>query len=111
MLGGQNALAAQRLNLIANYDSITEVQVASLVEFYREHGQEYDLENLDWSQTFLKNSCLQSLTHKVEEHTERRINQQECRGPMFFYIMMEILSTMSAEAKWALITQIKKLSL
>eukprot|EP00957_Ditylum_brightwellii_P165629 12608727-Ditylum_brightwellii.AAC.1 len=54
--GDLNALAAQRLNLIANYDSITEVQVASSVEFYREYGQEYDLENLDWSQTFLKNS-------------------------------------------------------
>eukprot|EP00957_Ditylum_brightwellii_P075541 5741475-Ditylum_brightwellii.AAC.1 len=102
--GGQNALTAQRLNLKANYDSITEVQVASLVKFYREYGQEYNLENLDWSQTFLKNSCLQALTHKVEERMERRINQQECGGPMFFYIMMEILSTMSAEAKWALIT-------
>eukprot|EP00957_Ditylum_brightwellii_P023596 1780784-Ditylum_brightwellii.AAC.1 len=54
--GDSNALAAQRLNLIVNYDSITEVQVASSVEFYREYGQEYDLENLDWSQTFLKNS-------------------------------------------------------
>eukprot|EP00957_Ditylum_brightwellii_P183144 13949254-Ditylum_brightwellii.AAC.2 len=102
--GGQNALTAQRLNLIANYDAITEAQVASSVEFYREYGQEYNLENLDWSQMFLKNLCLQALTHKVEEHMERRINQQECRGPMFFYIMIEIFSTMSAEAKWALIT-------
>eukprot|EP00957_Ditylum_brightwellii_P154705 11774727-Ditylum_brightwellii.AAC.1 len=85
--GGLNALAAKRLNLIANYNSIMEVQVASL--------------------TFLKNSCSQALMHKIKEHMDRRSNQQECGEPMFFYIMMEMLSTMSAEV----ITQMKKLSL
>eukprot|EP00957_Ditylum_brightwellii_P052103 3951567-Ditylum_brightwellii.AAC.1 len=75
-----DVLAVQHLNLIANYDSITEVQVPNLVEFYQKYGQEYDLENLDWSQTFLKSLCLQALTHKVEEHMDKRMNQNKCRG-------------------------------
>eukprot|EP00957_Ditylum_brightwellii_P032192 2440613-Ditylum_brightwellii.AAC.1 len=70
MPSGPNDIADQRLNLIANYDSITEVQVANAVEFYGEYGQDYDLKNLDWSQMFLKNSCSEALTHKVEEHMD-----------------------------------------
>eukprot|EP00957_Ditylum_brightwellii_P138172 10533019-Ditylum_brightwellii.AAC.1 len=40
-----------------------------------------------------------------------RLYANKCVGSMFFYIVMEILPSMSAEAKWALITCIKKLSL
>ena len=48
--------------------------------------------------------------HKVKEHMDR-MNQNECSRPMLIYIMVEILSTMSAKAKWVLMTWMKKLSL
>eukprot|EP00957_Ditylum_brightwellii_P001420 111081-Ditylum_brightwellii.AAC.2 len=40
-----------------------------------------------------------------------RLKQSKHCGPILFYIMMEIFSSMSAKAKWALITCMKKLSL
>eukprot|EP00957_Ditylum_brightwellii_P071224 5414135-Ditylum_brightwellii.AAC.1 len=107
---GPDDFAPQQLNLLADYDTITEVQVTKSVEFFSKYSQDYDLENLDWSQKFLGNLCSEALIHKVEERMDR-LNKNKCGRPMFFYIMMEILSSMSAEVKWALINCMKKLSL
>eukprot|EP00957_Ditylum_brightwellii_P097475 7423931-Ditylum_brightwellii.AAC.2 len=68
---GPDALVPQQLNLLADYDTITNVQVTKSVEFFNKYGQDYDHENLDWAQKFLRNSCSKALIHKVEERMER----------------------------------------
>eukprot|EP00957_Ditylum_brightwellii_P139214 10610430-Ditylum_brightwellii.AAC.1 len=62
-----------------------------------------DYDSIAKVQMFLKN------LQKVEEHMDI-LKWSKCVGPIFFYIIMEILSTMSAKTKRTLITCIKKLS-
>ena len=45
------------VDLLTEYDSVTEEDMFTHVRFLRSYGQHWDLQNIDWSQEFLHESC------------------------------------------------------
>ena len=84
-------------DLFEDYTSLTSEQVLASIEFYRAHGQDYDLENLSWSEQFLANCCDDTLRAKLDERMDRH-SELERGGPIYFYEMMEAIMTMTTEA-------------
>jgi hypothetical protein len=101
---------AEQLNLLEEYDSIKQVQIAKSTHFLYKYSQDCNIENLHWSHTFVKNSCPTALLQKIEEKLDL-VPTNKHVGPMFFYQMMQILSAMSGKDKRSLITCLKKLLL
>ena len=57
--------APKQKNLLTHYAKLELADVHKTVCFYRLYGQDYDLENLQWSQELLEESCEPSLRDKV----------------------------------------------
>eukprot|EP00957_Ditylum_brightwellii_P054834 4155852-Ditylum_brightwellii.AAC.1 len=47
----------KQVNLIEDYFTVKEEEVCKLVRYFHEYGQDYDIHNLQWSYSFLYNSC------------------------------------------------------
>ena len=65
--------------LLDNLDTLTEPLVRATMKFKRYYGQSYDLQNLQWSQELIKNSCDADLATKVMERL-RKIPDEEKGG-------------------------------
>ena len=57
--------APKQKNLLTHYAKLELADVCKTVCFYHHYRQEYDLENLHWSQELLEESCEPSLCDKV----------------------------------------------
>ena len=70
-----------------NDKDMTEEMVRNSLQFFRCFGQEHDLQNLQWKQELLENSCEPELHEKVLEKM-LRIPDIEMDGPTFFYLII-----------------------
>jgi len=96
-------------NLLENYSTITEQEVRLSCLFFQKFGQEYDVENLEWSKELLESSCELSLRDKTEE----RITQETFQGggPLYFWHMMQLITSSSEQAAVTLIDRINTMKI
>jgi hypothetical protein len=67
------------VRLIDKIDALSEAQVRAAMRFKRYYGQTYDIQDLQWSQEMVKNSCNEDLATKVMERL-RKIPDEEKGG-------------------------------
>lgn len=80
-------------------------EVARSNEYYNKFGQDYDVQDLNWSQELLENSCDAALRDKVMENLALYPRPQH-GGPLFYRIMMGLITTTTAEATRMMVTRI-----
>ena len=66
LLTGENCLSSTQV--------YTEDQVKDMVKFKRLYGTENDLQDLDWMELLLENSCGNNLKEKCVERIMRQLN-------------------------------------
>ena len=98
------------VDLIKMYATTTLEEVCESVEFYRTWGQDFDLENINWTQEYLENSCENDLRVKVLEQMNVLPEVQQ-GGPVFFKIMMKLVTTTTDNAIRALTKRVLNLDL
>ena len=98
--------------LLDDYDkqSLQQYVVERSVEHMRKWGEDFDIENLEWSQELLENSCSEELRNLVSEQM-LEINTIYHGGPLFFYLMMKIIIRTTNEATRKLIERIRNLNI
>lgn len=74
-------------------------------QHYNQFGQNYDVQDLNWSQELLENSCDSTLRDKVMENLLLYPRNQH-GGPLYYRIMMGLITTTTAEATRMMITRI-----
>ena len=84
-------------DLFDDYSTLTKAQVQTSIRFYREHGQDYDLNNLRWSANFLSNCCDKNLSAKMDERMAN-YSTAERGGPLYFFEMMQAILTLTTDA-------------
>jgi hypothetical protein len=84
-------------DLFDKYSTITKDEILKSTLFYRGYGQDYDLENLAWAETFLKNCCDKNLSDKLDERMDK-YSALERGGPIFFYEMMQAILTLTTDS-------------
>jgi hypothetical protein len=77
-----SAQMPRELRLIDKIDVLSEPLVRAAMKFKRYYGQTYDIQDLQWSQEMVKNSCDEDLATKVMERL-RRIPDEEKGGACF----------------------------
>ena len=65
------------------FSTITKEEIIASNSFYRKNGQDYDSENLNWSEIFLANCCDKDLASKMDERMSRYTRTQT-GGPLYF---------------------------
>ena len=98
------------LDLIHNYANIDESQVLASITFLRKYGQDFDLNNLDWSHELLINSCDAILSTKINERLSGYSVKTQ-GGPLFLYLMLQLIISTSEEASKALLTRLDNLKI
>ena len=98
------------VRLIEKVDTMTEPLVRASMKFKRYYGQTYDVQNLQWSQELIKNSCDEDLATKVMERL-RKIPDEEKGGALFYFIMIKLIQTNTEQAVRVLTEKLEKLSL
>jgi hypothetical protein len=98
------------INLRENVSRVTEDQVRESNRFYSQYGQTYDVQNLMWSQELLENSSEDELRDRVMESLTQ-IPQAEQGGPLYYFIMINLISSSTAEAIRTLINRITTLKI
>eukprot|EP00978_Attheya_sp_CCMP212_P014988 scaffold38493_cov31-Attheya_sp.AAC.1 len=84
--------------------------VCESVEFFRTWGQDYDLENINWTLEFLENSCQKDLRTKVSDQMNA-VPEARQGGPTCFTIMMKLVTTTTDNAIHALMKRVLNLDL
>ena len=69
---------------------MSEAHVRGTMRFKRYYGQPYDIQDLQWSQEFLENSCKENLRIKVRERT-RTFPDVEQGGALFYHVMIWLI--------------------
>ena len=100
--------ASTVMNLLTDYGNpeLSLQDVKNSVKFYRTYGQTYDLQDLQWSYQLLVNSCEPGLRDKVAEQL-LTIDDIEVGGPVFFYVMLKVITTSTEGAIRLMIVKIK----
>jgi hypothetical protein len=98
------------LPLIEKIDELTETIVRASIRFKRYYGQTFDIQDLQWSQELIENSCDEDLRIKVLERL-RPIPDVEQGGPLFYYMMIQLIQTDAEQAVRTLIDKLEHLSL
>jgi hypothetical protein len=98
------------LRLIEKIDKLTEPLIRAAMKFKRYYGQTYDIQDLQWSQEMVKNSCDEDLATKVMERL-RRIPDEEKGGALFYFVMIKLIQTDTEQAVRVLTEKLEKLSL
>ena len=83
--------------------SIEEVARSNM--HYNQFGQAYDVQDLNWTQELLENSCDPTLRDKLMEILVLSPRAQH-GGPLFYRIMMGLITTTTAEATRMMVTRI-----
>ena len=76
----------------------------------KRYGQDWDLQNLDWSHEFLHGSCDVDVGNKVQEDLIGISSELEC-GPLYLYFMMNCIISSSEDAVTALIDKVKEMNI
>jgi hypothetical protein len=84
--------------------------VASSNKFYNQFGQDHHQQNLLWSQIKLENSCDDDLREKVEEAL-LDYDSSEHGGPLYFMLMLGLLTTLTDESTAILVTNLRSMTL
>ena len=98
------------IDLIKNYANLDEPQVVTSVTYLRKYGRDFDIENVDWFQELMINVCDPILSSKINERlTGYSIKNQG--GPLFLYLMLQLIISTSEVASKALITRLDNLKI
>jgi ribosomal protein L15 len=100
----------ETVELVTMYATTSLEKVCESVEFFRTWGQDYDLENINWTLEFLENSCENDLRTKVLEQMNA-LPEVKQGGPTFFKIMMNLVTTTTDNAIRALTKRVMNLDL
>ena len=94
-----------------NYSTISREEILASVKHYRDYGQDYDIQNLEWSKDFLSNCCDKVLKAKMNERMTNKNKEEEISGPkkIFFYEMMEAILSLTADAATLMKEKLKTL--
>jgi Zinc knuckle len=103
-------LGQNRYDMRENALAATEIQVRASNAYYNLYGQNYDVQNLVWSQELLENSCEGDLRDKVMESI-LQVPVHERGGPLFYRIMMGLITSSTAEATRAMVNRITSLKI
>jgi hypothetical protein len=98
------------LPLIGFIDDLSLNLVRATMKFKRYYGQEYDLQDLQWSQELLENSCDEALRAKIIEKAQP-IPDDEMGGAVFYYIMMQLIRVDTEKAVRSLLDKVGSLSI
>jgi hypothetical protein len=98
------------LPLIDYIDDLTLKLVRATMKFKRYYGQEYDLQDLQWSQELLENSCDEDLRAKIIEKVHS-VPDDEMGGAVFYYVMMQLIRIDTEKAVRSLLDKIGSLSI
>jgi hypothetical protein len=98
------------LPLIEKIDELTETSIRASIRFKRYYGQTFDIQDLQWSQELIENSWDEDLRIKVLERL-RPIPDVEQGGPLFYYMMIQLIQTDAEQAVRTLIDKLEHLSL
>ena len=85
------------LYLLDNYAKISMDDVHHSTRFFQMYGQEYHIQNLEWSELFLEQYCSDELKKKVLENT-MHVPDIERGRPLFLKVMMDIITSNTEEA-------------
>jgi hypothetical protein len=105
-----SAQMPRELRLIDKIDVLSEPLVRAAMKFKRYYGQTYDIQDLQWSQEMVKNSCDEDLATKVMERL-RRIPDEEKGGALFYFVMIKLIQTDTEQAVRVITEKLEKLSL
>ena len=96
----------KKLDLLEEWDQIKKEEIIRHVKFLRLYGQNWDLQNLDWSLELLEGSCELNLANKVQENMIALSSELESGPTYFFYMMKEIISS-TEDAVLSMIDRVK----
>ena len=96
-------------SLLTDYSTLTEDAVRHSCLFFQKYGQNYDIENLEWTKELLEASCEPSLRDKTEE----KLSQETFHsgGPMYFWHMMQLITSSSEQAAITLIDRLNTMQI
>jgi hypothetical protein len=99
------------VDVIANPSGVTTEQVRRSNIFYRTFGDGVSvLQDLDWSASLLELSSAESLRNQIFERLVD-VDVAERGGPLYFKVMMDIVTSVRPESIETLIQSLRKLSL
>jgi hypothetical protein len=98
------------LPVIDYIDDLTLKLVRATMKFKRYYGQEYDLQDLQWTQELLKNSCNKVLRAKIIEKVNY-IPDDEMGGAVFYYVMMQLIRIDTKKVVRSLLDKVGSLSI
>eukprot|EP00978_Attheya_sp_CCMP212_P000733 scaffold1453_cov45-Attheya_sp.AAC.6 len=101
----------ETVELITKFSTTSLENVRESVKFFRTWGQDYDLENINWTLEFLENLCENDLRTKVLEQMNALPPEAQQGGPTFFKIMMKLVTTTTDNAIRALMKRVLNLDL
>ena len=91
-------------------EALSEAHVRGAMRFKRYYGQAFDIQDLQWSQEFLENSCEEDLRIKVLERT-RTFPDVEQGGALFYHVMIHLIQSDVERAARGLIVRLEKMTL
>ena len=98
------------IDLLKHYAQIDEPQVLASVTFLRKYGQDYDLQNLDWTNELMINVCDPILSSKINERLAGYSIKSQ-GGPLFLYLMLQLIISTSEETSKALLSRLDNLKI
>ena len=98
------------LDLLEEWDQIKVIDIKRHIKFLRRYGQQWDLQNLDWSLELIQSSCELGLKNKVQEKMIKLPHELES-GPMFFYLMMREIISSTEASTLSMVNRIKTMKL
>ena len=101
---------AKKIDLFKKYNEVSLKTVVQNARLYKETGQEWHLENLDWSAAKVLNSCEDELRAKIVEDAAP-IPSHLRTGPVLFKLMMMRIMFASREAVRSIESKLEKLTL
>ena len=99
---------AVSIDLRYHYGDVDLDTVKQASTFFTLRGQDYHVQNLQWSATKLLNSCSQELREKIEEEA-RTLPQAVRSGPVYLKIMLEKILLTTPRALRLLLQELQTL--
>ena len=98
------------VDLLSKYASTPLLDVQRHTEFLHFYGQDYDHQNLSWSQALLSNSCDETLKSKVNERMSSQLDTYE-GGPTFLWHVLQLIVSTSETASKALLDRLENIKI
>lgn len=99
-----------RHQLLDKYNVTNFENVKRANAFYMICGADYQVENLKWSGEKILESCEEALREKILE-SATLLPPEHHGGPVYFYLMMQLVSTTSDHAMRCIVDKLKHLKL